>query len=62
MNEEERRTERRRLLILGVCGVALLWEFMGRPLVMIFRGDCELPPSMLKEIVSIVTAFGGLPF
>lgn len=61
MSEEE-RLERRRLLVLGVCGAALLWEFVGRPLVMIFCGECELPPSLLKEIVAIASALGGLPF
>lgn len=62
MNEEERRMERRRLIILGVCGAALLWEFVGRPLVLIFHGECHMPPSLLREIVSIASALGGLPF
>ena len=42
--------------------VAFVWEVMIRPAVVFFFPETELPPSMLKEISSILLGMLGLGF
>ena len=42
--------------------LAFVWEVMIRPVIMTYRPDAELPPSVLKEISTVLLGMLGLGF
>ena len=45
-----------------VLTVAALWEFILRPIIVTYWPETTLPPSMLKEIMSLLLGMLGLGF
>lgn len=43
--------------ILGLC---LAWEILGRPVVVTYWPETKLPPSMLKEVLTLLLGMLGL--
>lgn len=45
-----------------VLGLLFCWEVVGRPIVVTYWPDTTLPPSMLKEISTVLLGMLGLGF
>jgi hypothetical protein len=42
-----------------VMGLAVAWEILFRPVIVTYWPDAMLPPSMLKEVLSLLMAMMG---
>lgn len=45
-----------------VCAVLFCWEVAGRAIIMTYWPDTKLPPSVLKEVSSLLFGMLGLGF
>ena len=62
MDDKERERALLNERLLWLMGFALLWELLGRPLLMKAFPDVDLPPSLLREVLSMASSLSGLPF
>lgn len=66
INAETERTSGGRMtprkLLMYVCVWLFVWEVAVRPVIVTYRPETLLPPSMLKEVMLFVSALFGLGF